>query len=226
MNKPSGVLRGEHTLNLGLEAMTNRIINLQFTRKNPEGDTTTFTIRSDYEIVYRKDQSYYYVPCTQKPGIKVSYNQVSDNIAISVRIEVSNLFFWGEEDSMFNVGKNPVTDIKLQMGYLGQFPDFVHNPGLTLDDYYNLTGGVSGPIGSSYQFVQELNCMVLDTYLDRLPPDSVTVFECCLGTALEKGLRYEPSSDFPCNSSSPKTIAPIWKSFCLYLLPHGFSKAV
>jgi hypothetical protein len=182
---------------LTVDSLFDRIINLKFIR----WDMSSFVVRSDYEAVIQKDGSIQFVVCRPKPHIKVSYKQVSQSTAISVDIEVANLFIdksQGDhlivQDAVYTDPTdpskgNPVTNIIVQMGYRGQFPDWTeraHNQHPAL--YYELYNSYI-PRGSEMKSGMQVVVTVLDAYTDGNPPDQMTHFHGIIGT-VETGLLW------------------------------------
>jgi hypothetical protein len=210
-NKPveARLLRGQETIQLDGNALFDRVINLRFKRK-AGGD---FSVRSDYEPVYRSDGSIFFRRCLQKPQIKVSYEQVPGNTVIACDIEVANLYLdprlegsaqessLGEgekatlsaEKTLLEENGNPVREITLQMGYINQFPDW-SKPGMADSDeklkrFFALDNHVfvNDPrVGTAV----ELRLSVLTAQSKGLPPDKVTLFHCVTGS-LYPGLTWE-----------------------------------
>jgi hypothetical protein len=214
-NRPveARLLSGQETLRLDGSAMFDRVINLKFKRLKG-GD---FIIRSDYEPVYGRGGSIFFKRCLQKPQIKVSYEQAPGNTVINCDIEVANLYIdqglagtteessLGEgerasvsgESALLEQNGNPVREIVLQMGYIGQFPDWSKN-GMAdstekLKRFFALDNHVfvNNPRTGS---AVELRLSVLTTQSKGLPPDKVTLFQCVTGS-LYPGLTWEHQDD-------------------------------
>ena len=181
-NKFSFILEGVDTLLQNSPgALYDRVINLRFTRTNQKTKTTeTFIIRSDYEVVRNEQGSFYIEKMKIKPNIKVVAKQVAQNTYINVSVYVTNFHMFSSvaSNEEFTYDKNPISNIEIQMGYFGQF-----KKPTTLEEYNN--------IGASYGFSKYITkTVVLSAYMIKMPPDSVTCFECVVGETLE-GLDVE-----------------------------------
>jgi len=170
-----------------------RVINVKFIRR----DGTYFTIRSDYEPVYHNGPdggTVEFARCSQKPSIKLAYNQVANTTAIEVKLQVDALYIDREMSGCeidSSLG-NPVTWAMVQLGYIGQFPDWRKLSGKEdLKRFYDLdnhmTTSDQGVKGGKQIVIQ-----VLTAYAVNLPPDQSWVFNGVLGT-LESGLRWDNS---------------------------------
>jgi hypothetical protein len=196
------VRRGEDYPELSSDDLFDRIINLKFVR----WDTSEFVIRSDYEPVFQKDGSIQFAVCRPKPRIKVSYKQVSEDTAIRVEIEVAGLFIdktQGDpltvqneafQDSLDPTKGNPVTNIVVQLGYRGQFPDWT-DPLIHRDPhlYYALYNPYVKR-GEEAKSGMELLVTVLNTDTEGAPPDQITRFNGIIGTA-ETGLLWSHTEE-------------------------------
>jgi len=165
-----------------------RVINVLFSRKN---GGKTFTIRSDYEPVFHKDGTMEFTECTQKPSMKLKYNQVSNNTAIEIELRVDALFIDREAvgEEIDSTDGNPVMWMLIQVGYIGQFPDWrKFNSTGDLERFYELNNNMVtsdvGVKGGSQILVQ-----VLTAYPVSNPPERVWVFNGVVGT-LANGLRW------------------------------------
>ena len=205
--------RRQKTIRRDTTALFDRIINLKFTRKSGR----TFSIRSDYEPVYGRDGSAHFKRCLQKPQIKLTYEQVPGDAVIQCDIEVTNLFIDPNLDGMVQTDSSlgetekatiatkegeatlleengdPVREITVQAGYIGQFPDWTKN-GMaddreSLRRFYELDNNVftNDPQAGA---VVELRLQALTTQAKGLPPDRVTLFQCVSGQ-LYHGLVWE-----------------------------------
>jgi hypothetical protein len=196
------VKRGAAYPELTPDDLFDRIINLKFVR----WDGSSFVIRSDYEPVFQKDGSVRFIVCRQKPHIKISYKQVSQTTAISVDIEVANLFIdksqgdpWIVQDSefkdMLDPGQgNPVTNIVVQLGYRAQFPDWTERQYSEHPDlYYDLYNHYI-PRGRESKSGMQVIVTVLDAYPKGNPPDQVIYFHGIIGSS-ETGLRWTHTED-------------------------------
>jgi hypothetical protein len=162
----------------------DKIINLRFFRKRGE----PVTVRSDWEPVFREGGAVSFKRCVQKPSIKVSYEQVSNDVAVEVNIELANLqIVDGDtegEDNLFSMVRNvdgrevgnPAESCEIYMGYRAQFPDPA-----SVEDYYNLTGGEF--------YGKKMTVRILASYRKSLPPDSVAYFQGVIGN-VEPALRW------------------------------------
>jgi hypothetical protein len=209
-NPSSSIKTGKATVDITPEDFFDRIINLRVRLWREDDESVeSFTIRSDYEVEYLKNGSFQYVHCRQKPDIKVSYQQVAAQTAISLDIEVSNLFvegmdltrfnhpkivtdgagnpvantFTGQEE-VYNDTSNPFGMVIIQMGYRAQFPDWTMEPWASrpVQEFNRLKtdGELQG---------LTLKGQLLAIYQSKGPPDKVTRFQCVIGTA-ETGLLY------------------------------------
>jgi hypothetical protein len=208
-NPSSSIKTGKDTLDIAPEDFFDRIINLRILLWHDDGNVKSFTIRSDYEVEYLKNGSFQYTHCRQKPDIKVSYKQLAAQTAISLDIEVSNLFvedmdltkfnnvktvldgagnavkstFTGQEE-VYNDTSNPFGMVVIQMGYRAQFPDWTQQPwaSVPVQDFLQLKtdGDLQG---------LTLKGQLLAIYQTKGPPDKTTKFQCVIGTA-ETGLLY------------------------------------
>jgi len=156
----------------------DKIINLKFIRKSG----ASFALRSDYEL-HNNSGLTFFTRMQIKPDIKVTYSQVANNVAISIKIYITNFHMFAPgastSDSLSSLN-DPITNIKVQMGYLAQFPNFSDaSKELKREDYENLTGGAGD--ASAGDGIKTLNCMVLSAYPTKLPPDSITLFDCVVG---------------------------------------------
>jgi hypothetical protein len=176
---------------LSPDDLFDRIINLKFIR----WDTSSFVVRSDYEPRFQKDGTIQFALCQPKPHIKISYKQVSEDTAIKVDIEVASLFIdksqgdpWIVQNSDFKdpldpTKGNPVTNIIVQLGYRGQFPDWT-DPLINRDPdlYYELYNHYIKR-GEETKSGMEMHVTVLDTYTEGNPPDQITRFHGIIGAA-------------------------------------------
>jgi len=178
------ILNGKDVETGGRQVIFDKIINLKFTRIDTKtGKESSFTLRSDWELEITRDNSYVFRKCLMKPHIRVEYQRVSDNTAIRIQIFVTNLHLQSamQENGnkvwqSFSYNDNPIKYVTVQLGYFNQFPDFSDvTRGLTLDDYYELTGQ---RLTREYT---EIKCMVLGIYPIRNPPDGETLFDCVVG---------------------------------------------
>ena len=170
------ILRDSTRLTLTQDAIFDRIINVQFIRQNDE----TFTLRSDYEIVFDKAGNYVFKKCSVKPDISISYTQVNNNTAISVKLNITNFHIQSAinepSNEKFSAGSNPIVRVIIQLGYFNQFPVFTDpRSGLTKEDYYNLLPRTENDL------FRTIDCRVLGIYPVKLPPDGVTLFDCVVG---------------------------------------------
>lgn len=197
MNKVLGgsyVKTGQESLVLTADDLFDKIINLKFIRKSK----ATFTIRSDYEPIFYGDGTVSFKRCSQKPHIKVSYEQVSNTAAIKVGVEITN-FYIGDletEDpkNMNTVEGDPVIWIIVQMGYIKQFPDWTAPERKNnISQFYDLNNnGLT--TDAEVQRGSQILVQVLSSYQKSYPPDMVTYFEGIVGT-MEIGLYWNHTEE-------------------------------
>ena len=125
----------------------DRIINIKFTRKNGE----TFTLRTDYEPIWRDGKIYFKV-CQPKPEIRVQYTQYQGTL-INIDIFITNFniieksgardhevlnanaakftdskkttgAMTNQQNDTLTMLGNHITKAEIQMGYRGQFHDW------------------------------------------------------------------------------------------------------
>lgn len=186
------IKQGKDVLVPSAEDMNDRIVNLKFIRKNGP----PFVIRSDYEVVYLKDGSYYFVKCTQKPSIRVSFQQVASDTAIQVKIALSGLSISREAvgSRMDASDENPILWCVIQLGYRAQFPDWTDDAhkGM-LDQFYDLN---NNNITSDAEVARgrQILVQILDNYRTSAPPDNGWVFDGTVGT-LDTGLVWNFSEE-------------------------------
>lgn len=180
MSNKGSVLTGKDTYKSDATFIFDKVINLQFIRKGGE----TFTLRSDYEVVNLKDGTYYFQRMQIKPEIKIDYEQVAENTAINVRIQITNFHMFGlqsEKLESLSAVNNPIQFIKVQLGYFSQFPNFASpDSQLTITEYNSMSG--SAVANSEANGVKELTCQVLAAYPTKMPPDSITMFDCVVAS--------------------------------------------
>jgi hypothetical protein len=207
------IARGQSTLHLDQGAMFDRIINVKFFREDGE----SFIIRSDYEPVYLPGGTMYFKRCTQKPQVKVTYEQVP-GAAINCNIEVTNLFIDPSqegiimaksvpeqaEETYLEENGNPVRKAIIQLGYINQFPDWrdmaISGTPEKARQFFNLETGIQSAsaevnarklLGNGFL---QLTVMVLTVQQKSLPPDRITFFEGIVGN-VEPGLIWEHRDD-------------------------------
>lgn len=179
-------------------ALIDRIINVKFIRNVVDADgnivvggkTEEFIIRSDYEVIYTNGGlGYYFRKCYVKPSIKIKYKQVTENTNIELMLEVHNLhaFSYTEDSSKeFSYANFPIKSVEIHFGYFGQFPKFNDAAlGLSLDDYYNMNGEVDTSV---------IKANVIAVYPVKTPPDSITQFNCIVGT-VESGFVFQGNEE-------------------------------
>ena len=198
---PGKVLKGIESYNFDGNTLYDRIINLQFQRRN--GDS--FTIRSDYEVTRTVDadgnEHYEFHTCKQKPSIEVSYRQVGSSTLINIQIRVANLYFTDGDEQIFNngVNANPVEKIKINMGYRSQFrawPQQVAYSGReALDRFYDLDDFVYRDKNALVNSGFSATVQVLDSWPESNPPDRIVYFNCVVGTA-SSGLTFLQRDNF------------------------------
>jgi hypothetical protein len=180
------VLKDVRLTDLDQFALFDRIINVMFERaKSPP-----FVIRSDYEVAFDANKKPYFIPIKQKPGIKVTYKQVANSVAIEVGVEVAGLYFTTEKagDSIFEAEENPVTDMIIQMGYRNQFPNWTQPP-LNADGedeaadinrlkmFYAMDNFTIRGKQELMDTGLQLKVQVLSAYPEGNPPDRVVHFQ-------------------------------------------------
>ena len=189
------------------DAFIDKIINLKITRREVDPDTnipiiggrsSSFVIRSDYEINYDKDGKYYFTKCVVKPSIRVKYDQVAENTTIGVTVDITNLHVFTEGDhAQFGVKRFPIKSIEIHMGYIKQFPDFRQNQ-YTQDNYFNMDNEIKTTI---------LNCSVFAVYPTKVPPDAITTFNCLVGS-ITTGFEYVADEDVAVTYAPSNTMLP------------------
>jgi hypothetical protein len=172
----------------------DKIINLRFIRKSGR----SFIIRSDYEPVFHKDGTISFKKCVQKPQIKVSYKAVSENTAINVDIEVTNLFIGDKEtadpNDLDTVDGDPVMWCIIQMGYRKQFPDWTAPERKNnIAQFYALNNNALST-EAEVRNGQQILVQILTGYPTTYPPDRATYFKGIIGT-METGLRWNHTED-------------------------------
>jgi hypothetical protein len=183
------VREGKASLELTADDLFDRIINLKFIRKKGR----IFTLRSDYEPVFHKDNTISFKTCGQKPDIKISYKQVAESVAIEVDIEIVN-FFIGDGDiedieSMNTAEGDPVQWCIIQMGYRRQFPDWTKVEKTTdLARFWDLNNN-NITSEAEVRRGRQIVVQILTGYPKSYPPDRITYFKGIVGT-LENGLRW------------------------------------
>jgi hypothetical protein len=188
------VRTGKASLEVAANCLFDKIINIKFIRKSGG----SFTLRSDYEPVFHKDNSVSFKTCSQKPDIKVSYRQVAESVAIEVEIEIINLFIGegGTEnaDRMDAADGDPVQWCIIQMGYRQQFPDWRKTEKTTdLARFWDLNNnGITSE--AEVRRGRQILVQILAGYQKTYPPDKVTCFKGIIGT-LENGLRWNHTDE-------------------------------
>ena len=192
MSRISGrpyIKEGQASLELTADDINDKIINLKFVRKSGR----SFTIRSDYEPVFHKDDTVSFKRCVEKPDIKISYRQVAESVAIEVDIEITN-FFIGDGDkedprSMDSVDGDPVQWCIIQMGYRAQFPDWTRpERAANLSQFWDLNDNAITS-DAEVRRGRQMLVQILTGYSTSYPPDKVTYFKGIIGT-MENGLRW------------------------------------
>lgn len=195
------VLRGQRSLtHLDQFALTDKIINIKLIRQSGE----YITIRSDYEVSLTASGSPFFMPVKVKPHISISYNQVSNQTAISLVVKLTNLNLVFDsanqstdraEKSLYARMGDPVVRAEIQMGYRSQFPDWSRLDAsiINLKDFYSLAKTTILGGESDLDTALRLQVKVLTIYPEGLPPDNVTVLECVVGN-LEYGLNMQSSA--------------------------------
>jgi hypothetical protein len=188
------VREGKASLELTADDLFDKIINLKFIRKSGR----SFTLRSDYEPVFHKDNTISFKTCGQKPDIKISYKQVAESVAIEVDIEIANLFI-GDGDkenteSMNTAGGDPVQWCIIQMGYRRQFPDWTRVEKTTdLARFWDLNNN-NITSEAEVRRGRQILVQILTGYPKSYPPDRITYFKGIIGT-LENGLRWNHTEE-------------------------------
>lgn len=186
-----GVKEGQRTVEINSADLVDKVINLRLIHKatGPGVAPRTFTIRSDYEIQWLPGGGWQYIDCIEKPQIKITYKNVSDSIAVQLSIEVVNLYV-GDELLYLNRGE-PIEAIEVQVGYKAQFPDWVRDEAfsrLPVEQFYAMKDYLQVTAPEKVLAPTRLIVQVLSTHKTSMPPDSLTVFNCVIGT-LDRGLR-------------------------------------
>lgn len=209
-NSVSPLLRsGKDSMEMSSRDLFDRIINLKFIRASGRA----FTVRSDCEPVFHKDGTVSFKKCTQKPDIKITYNQVAETTAVEVYIEIRNFQIegadstgqrWGnytEETDANGVisvaGGDPVETCVIQMGYRAQFPDWTdENHRNNIDQYYELNNNAVTASGSGGEVKrpQQLVVQIQAGYPVSYPPERRLLFKGSVG-GFDTGLRWEHTAD-------------------------------
>jgi hypothetical protein len=190
----SYVRAGKASIELAADDLFDKIINLKFIRKHGR----SFTLRSDYEPVFHKDNTISFKICSQKPDIKISYKQVAESVAIEVDIEVTNLFIGDgdkeDAESMNTAEGDPVQWCIIQMGYRKQFPDWIEVK--KADDLARFWDLNNNNITSEAEVRRgrQILVQILTGYTKSYPPDKVTYFKGIIGS-IENGLRWNHTAE-------------------------------
>jgi hypothetical protein len=235
------IREGVDSIELTSDDIFDRIINLKFIRESGR----SFTIRSDYEPVFHKDDTISFRKCTQKPDIKISYTQVKD-VGIEIYIEIKNFQLegadsagqdWGAyaEETAANgaisvVGGDPVKTCIIQMGYRAQFPNWTDdNYKKNIDQYYDLNNSAIVSSGSPENVKPpvQLVVQILAAYPTSYPPDRTMLFQGAVGS-FETGLRWEHSADDLItgfgDASFPEDLSEI-ESYLFYYVKRRFVRS-
>ena len=199
-----GIIQGVDTSDRRLlyDTLFDKIINIRFIRCDPNGENlTTFTLRSDYEIVTRQEGNqtfYHFEKCRQKPTIRVKYVQNTSNVFTQVQVYITNLHFFMNDKAdsgAFSANQQPIRYLEVQLGYFNQFPRFddeslpPFNPAAKLEQYLNLQ--------NANEVVKTLKLYVLGVYPVKLPPDGITLFDCKIGTTNTAFHSLQTKNDTP-----------------------------
>lgn len=183
----TSIKRNEQTLTLTSQDLLDRIINLRFIHKPlPGKPPRTWTIRSDYDVVYFPPKGMQYVPSQQKPSIKVEMKFVSNRVAINISVDVESLFIKNPAD-LETGGSEPLEQIEIQMGYRTQMPNWATDPWYskngTLAQFMALFDGTA-PV-NEFGFTPPTKIVAQVLYTEQLknPPDKMTRFHCVIGSA-------------------------------------------
>jgi hypothetical protein len=183
----TNIKRGQQTVSLSTQDMFNRIINLRFIHKPKVAGAIpkTWTIRSDYEVFYWPG-GFQYIPTRQKAAIKVTIKFVANRTAVSISVEVQNLFIKNPTD--LETTDEPLQQLEIQMGYITQMPNWVNDQGymnLPLSQFFALFDGTQPFNKPAFTPPTKLVAQVLATERKSMSPDGVTVFTCTIGTMSE-----------------------------------------
>jgi hypothetical protein len=183
----TSVKRNEQTVTLNSQDLLDRVVNLRFIHKPKSGQKPrTWTIRSDYEVVYFPPKGMQYIPCVQKPSIKVEMKYVSNRVAISITIDVESLFIKNPAD-LETGGSEPLEQIEIQMGYRTQMPNWATDPWYskngTLEQFMALFDGTAPIIDPGFTPPTKIVAQVLYAEQLKNPPDRMTRFHCVIGSA-------------------------------------------
>jgi hypothetical protein len=201
---------GKDTAELTANDLFDKIINLAFYRRDDAIGTPYFVLRSDYEVVYDQKPPHgaHFTRIKQKPHIKITYEQVSPDKGIALKVEVANLYFHKATQSdatkqpltenggaitiIDSVKGNPIQWIVIQAGYRTQFPDWTKEPRATgsgyLDRFYDLDNNAIAYDQGMFKG-QVLTGRVLECHNESYPPDQLTVFDCVVAT-MDNGLKW------------------------------------
>ena len=242
--RAGAILRGVQTWDLDQHALLDKIINIKFTRRSGK----YFTLRSDYEVKVSSDGQPYFIPITQKPSIRVSYKQVSNDTSIQVDVRVTNLYFDNEntDNTIFTNTGDPITKLDIQMGYRRQFPDWT-SPPLAYDDKESADpANAANRLKMFYELAtfQTINALeqqdtglmlsvqVLSTHNEGNPPDRITTFQCIVG-AMDYGFRWTlPGAELreyfekPTNFPADTEYTQVEKLFFTYMTCRFFRPGV
>jgi len=185
-NITSGIASGKDIFKAE-QILSDRVINLQFIRKSKK----TFTIRTDYEPVYHKDNTVTFKKCAYKPSIKLSYEQYSNSTITKVTIDVAGLYvqqdagssrFWASDE-------DPIEWCVVQAGYIDQFPDWTSKEYRNnIDQFFDLN---NNGITSDAEVLRgtQILVQILSNYQIAVPPERVWRFEGVIGT-VDTGLYW------------------------------------
>ena len=189
----SGVKTGQQTVEMTANDLDNRIINIRFIHKPlvEGGVQKTFTLRSDYEVVYDKNGTgFSYQVCKQKPAIRISYSLVSSKTITELDIDITNLFI--KDLAGVERANGVIETVQVQVGYMSQMPNWESDPVWSkkpISSFYALedsqiTTSTDDRVTSAW-----ITARVLTIQRISMPPDMVTRVQCVVGS-LAHGLRW------------------------------------
>jgi len=192
----SSVKTGAESVALTSEDLMDKIINIRFVHKplTPGALPKTFTLRSDYEVLYTPT-GFFYIDCVQKPAIKVSYKQVANSTVVELNVDVSNLFI--KDMTAMERSNGAVQQLELQIGYKSQMVDWARDPVWSkkgIAEFYALKDNYVSTENTGLVPPTIIVAQVLTTQRISAPPDGVTRFQCVVGS-IEQGMRWVISGD-------------------------------
>jgi hypothetical protein len=188
----SSVKTGAESVTLTSEDLMDRVINIRFVHKPLTAGALpkTFTLRSDYEVMYTKT-GFFYIDCIQKPAIKVSYKQVANSTVVELNVDISNLFI--KDMTAMERSNGAVQQLEIQMGYKSQMIDWARDPIWSkkgISEFYALKDNYVAADNTGLVPPTVIVAQVLTTQRISAPPDGVTRFQCVVGT-MEQGMRWK-----------------------------------